>query len=148
MASVKRKPHKRPVSAASDARHGIYPADWPMEWKLLQATRHYEIMRDSVELINKTVYPQTFFYRYREALRQAKIIIGLCGQHRLGILAAQTEKALITNRTLITNRFLDRCAAAGKLAIVEAELLAFCSEMPKESIVYLQKRMALQLPKP
>ena len=61
-------PHKERFS------YGEYPKNWPKELKLAQAIRHYNIMQDSVELIENTLSEDTFRNRYEAAVREAQIV--------------------------------------------------------------------------
>ena len=139
----KNKPKLSPV--APDGAYGEYPDDWPQELKLAQAYQHFGIMTDSVELIHKTVYPKTYFSRYRTAVKEAEVVVGLCKKHELGKLATQTLAVLLSDRVKITNDFLDRCDAAGKLPFVKNELAAYKSEMPKESYEYFEELLACSI---
>ena len=133
----KSEPKFSPV--APDAAYGEYPEDWPQELKLAQAYQHFGIMRDSVELIHKTVYPKTYFSRYRTAVKEAEVVAKLCKDHELGKLAMQTLAVLLSSREQITNDFLDRCDAAGKLPFVRNELISYKSEMPEGSYKYFEE---------
>ena len=122
-----------------NAGYGEYPNDWPMELKLAQASQHFQIMRDSVELINKTVYPKTYFYRYETAVREAEVVIKLCKRHELGKMAAETLAFLLSSRVEVTNNFLDRCDAANKLPFIKNELIAMHDKMPAECFEYFEE---------
>ena len=126
-----------------NAGYGEYPADWPMPLKIAQASQHFQIMRDSVELINKTVYPKTYFSRYETAVREAEIVIKLCKHHELGRLAAQTLDLLISGRVEITNDFLDRCDAADKLPFIRDDLIAMREQMPQACFAYFEELLDL-----
>lgn len=133
----KKTPQFSPIDP--NAGYGEYPDDWPMELKLAQAAQHFQIMRDSVELINKTVYPQTYFYRYKTAMREAEVVINLCKHHKLGKLAADTLAFLRSNRVEVTNDFLDRCDADNKLLFIKNDLIAMQDQMPAECFAYLEE---------
>lgn len=131
-----RTPDFSPVDP--NAGYGEYPSDWPMELKIAQAAQHFQILRDSVELIHQTVYPTTYFSRYRTAIREAEVVVKLCKHHKLGKLAAQILARLRTDSADLTNAFLDRCDRAGKLPFVKDDLLAMRSEMPAECFAYFE----------
>lgn len=141
----KKKTKAKLSPVAPDAAYGEYPDDWPQELKLAQAYQHFRIMTDSVELIHKTVYPKTYFSRYRTAVKEAEVVAGLCKRHELGILATQTLAVLLSDRVKITNDFLDRCEAAGKLPFVKNELVSYKAEMPEESYEYFEEILACSI---
>lgn len=89
--------------------YGEYPKNWSKEMKLAQAMRHYNLMYDSVELVEETVSEDTFRNRYESAVREAKIVMNLCGKTRIGIRAERILRYLTKEREQIINDFLTRC---------------------------------------
>lgn len=45
--------------------------DFPTNVKMAEATRYFEMFQESVDIISKTVYCRTFFYRYGFAVENA-----------------------------------------------------------------------------
>ena len=136
-----KKKQNAPSFSPVDSNAGFYefPDDWSTELRISQASRHFEIMRDSVDLIYKTVYPKTFFSRYRTAVHEAEVVIKLCKHHEFGRLATQTLALLLSDRVEITNSFLDRCDSAGKLPFIKNDLIAMRTEMPEECFDYFEE---------
>lgn len=89
--------------------YGVYPKNWSKEMKLAQATRHYNIMKDSVEMVEETLSEDVFRNRYEAAVREAQIVISLCGRSGIGIRAERALRYLLNRREQITNEFMARC---------------------------------------
>ena len=89
--------------------YGEYPKNWSKELKLAQATRHFEIMKDSVEMVENTLSEDTFRNRYESALTEARIVVNLCGRKGLGIRANRVLKYLTKEKEQIINEFVLRC---------------------------------------
>ena len=122
-----------------NAAYGEYPNDWPMELKLAQASQHFRILCDSVDLIHNTVNPKTYFHRYQLAVHEAEIVIKLCKHHAMGKEATKTLSFLLSKKVEVTNEFLDRCDAADKLPFIKNDLVAMRDQMPKECFVYFEE---------
>ena len=101
---------------------------------LAMASRHFEILQDSLNLINSTVYPKTFFGRYKDALEDAEAIMELCGNSKTGKMAENIYNKLTDDKTQIVNDFLRRCNDAGKLQRFKADMELYLEEMPQDSI--------------
>ena len=95
-------PHKEMFS------YGEYPKSWPKELKLAQAIRHYNIMQDSVELIENTLSEDTFRNRYEAAVREAQIVVKLCGKKGIGIRAGRVLRYLVNEKEQIVDDFIAR----------------------------------------
>lgn len=89
--------------------YGVYPKNWSKETKEAQAKRHYNIMRDSLELIEETVSEDTFRNRYEAAIREAQVVINLCGRKGIGLRAGRTLRYLLEEQELLINNFVTRC---------------------------------------
>ena len=135
--------NKQKTSAVSpvdpNAAYGEYPSNWPMELKIAQASQHFRILCDSVDLINKTVNPKTYFYRYETAVREAEIVIKLCKDHAMGKEATKALSFLLSKKVEVTNEFLDRCDVAGKLPFIKDDLIVMRDQMPKECFAYFEE---------
>ena len=79
--------------------YGEYPKTWPKELKQAQAARHFEIMKDSVELVEKTL----------SAVREAQVVISLCGRTGIGIRAGRVLRYLQSERERLVSEFAMRC---------------------------------------
>ena len=104
MKNIRRRPHKEVFS------YGEYPKSWPKELKLAQAARHFEIMKDSVELVEKTLSEDIFRNRYEAAIREAQVVINLCGRTGIGIRAGRVLRYLQSERERLVSEFTMRCA--------------------------------------
>ena len=102
--NIRRRPHKEEFS------YGEYPKSWSKELKLAQATRHFKIMKDSVELIEKTLSEDIFRNRYEAAIREAQVVISLCGRTGIGIRAGRVLRYLQSERERLVSEFAMRCA--------------------------------------
>lgn len=74
--------------------YGVYPRKWSKEMKLAQAMRHYNIMKDSVEMVEETLSEDVFRNRYEAAVREAQVVINLCGKAGIGIRASRARCAI------------------------------------------------------
>ena len=90
--------------------YGGYPKTWPKELKQAQAARHFELMKDSVELVEKTLSEDTFRNRYEAAIREAQVVISLCGRTGIGIRAGRVLHYLQSERERLVSEFAMRCA--------------------------------------
>ena len=89
--------------------YGQYPRNWSKEMKLAQAKRHYNIMNDSVVMVEETISEDLFRNKYEAAVREAQVVIGLCGRSRIGIRANRMLHYLLNEKEQITNAFIARC---------------------------------------
>ena len=89
--------------------YGKYPKFWTKEMKQAQATRHYNILHDSMELLQETVSEDTFRNRYEAAIREAQVVVNLCGRKGIGIRAGRMLQYLTKEREQLVNDFLLRC---------------------------------------
>ncbi len=100
---------RRRTSHKERFSYGEYPKTWSKELKLAQATRHFEIMKDSVELIEKTLSEDIFRNRYEAAIREAQVVISLCGRTGIGIRAGRVLRYLQSERERLVSEFAMRC---------------------------------------
>ena len=100
---------RRGIPQREQLSYGEYPQSWPKELRLAQATRHFEIMQDSMELIESTLSEDTFRNRYEAAIREAQIVVKLCGRKGIGIRAGRMLHYLLDEKDQIVNDFLERC---------------------------------------
>lgn len=112
---------------------GEYSDNWPPELKMVQAMQHFRILNDSIELISKTVYPKTFFYRYGLAVQEAQVVVNLSKGLENEQAVQDILRTLQQEKTNIINSFLFRCYDSGKLPSVKDDIKAYRSEMPRES---------------
>ena len=106
--------------------------------RMAEATRYFEMFMESVELISKTVYCRTFFYRYGFALENAQKIIRLSKGLKNEAAAREMCDILVQEKTNIVNDFLFRCYDAGKIHYVKTDIIPYMDEVPAESQDLLQ----------
>ena len=112
--------------------------DSPSAIKMAEAARYFEMFQESIDLISKTVYCQTFFYRYGFALENAQNIIRLSKGLKNEKAALEMRDILIREKANIVNDFLFRCYDAGKIQYVKKDIVPYLSELPPESKELLQ----------
>ena len=127
---------KKYIKSLSD-EHSSSPDAAAMN--LTAAIRHVEIMRESLALLRTTVYPKTFFSRYRLALREARSVVQLCGNCKFGNEAEAVLDELSVEQVAMVNAFLERCQKADKLLSLKDEITALIDEFPAESYAYFLK---------
>ena len=103
----------------------------------------YYIMCDSIEIMQETVYPQTFFKRYKMAIEKAEIVKN--ANDELSKDAAKTLLEVKRNSVKIFNAFFDRCNKEGKLIFAKNEIISHKSEIPEESYKLFQKLINLSV---
>ncbi len=101
--NIRRRPQREVFS------YGEYPKNWPKELKLAQATRHFELMKDSVELLENTLSEDMFRNRYEAAVREAQVVISLCGKNGIGIRAGRVLRYLLNEKEKLVSDFALRC---------------------------------------
>lgn len=138
----KKEPEKKPVSHQTG--FGDYPADWPEELKMAQAMQHFRLMMDSVDIISKTVYCKTFFYRYGFAVENAQIVLNLCKGCKNEQAAQDMYDILVNEKVNIVNDFLFRCYDSGKIQYVKKDISPYLKDMPKESRELLNAMVELE----
>ena len=106
--------------------------------RMAEATRYFEMFMESVELISKTVYCRTFFYRYGFALENAQKIIRLSEGLKNEDAAREMHDILVQEKANIVNDFLFRCYDAGKIHYVKTDIVPYMDEVPEESRELLQ----------
>ena len=122
----------RPPIAAANL-NGAPPAV-----RMAEAMRYYEMYMESVDLISKTVYCKTFFYRYGFALENAQKIHRLSKGLDNEAAAKDMYDVLVREKTNIVNDFLFRCYDAGKIQYVKKDIVPYMSDVPKKSKELLQ----------
>ncbi len=114
------------------------PDDVPPAVRMAEAKRYYEMYLESVELISKTIYCKTFFYRYGFALENAQKILRLSKGLQNEDAARDMHDILVKEKVNIVNDFLFRCYDAGKIQYVKKDIVPYMNELPKESKKLLQ----------
>ena len=102
-------------------------------------TRAKEVLADSLNLIDTTVYPKTFFDRFDYAIVQAERFTEITKTERHLAYARGVISYLRKNKGEKTKAFIDRCYSSGKLYGVKDELLSGKYDMPPEAKEYLRK---------
>ena len=134
----KKKSPEKPQNPPTEAGFGNYPNDWPAELKMAQAMQHFRLLIDSVDIISKTVYCKTFFYRYGFAVENARIVLNLSKGLQNEQSAQDMLDILLSEKTNIVNDFLFRCYDAGKIQYVKSDIVPYLNDVPKESKKLLQ----------
>ena len=65
-------------------------------------------MQDGVELIENTLSEDTFRNRYEAAVREAQIVVNLCGKKGIGIRAGIVLRYLVNEKEQIVDDFIAR----------------------------------------
>lgn len=141
---LKKKEPERPKTSSLPNGYGEYPDDWPANLKMAQAAQHFRLMMDSVDIISKTVYCKTFFYRYGFAVENAQIVLNLCRGLENEKAAQDMYDILVSEKVNIVNDFLFRCYDAGKIQYVEKDIVPYMKDMPKESKELLKAMVELE----
>ncbi|MBO5645620.1 MAG: hypothetical protein J6S59_00755, partial [Clostridia bacterium] len=102
-------------------------------------TRAKEALTDSLDLIETTVYPQTFFSRFDYAIVQAEGFKEITKTERHLAYARGVVSYLRKNKGEKTKAFIDRCYSRGKLYSIKDELLSGKYDVPEEAKEYLLK---------
>ena len=104
--------------------YGEYPKSWTKEMKQAQATRHYNILHDCMELLQETLSEDTFRNRYEAAVREAQVVVHMCGRKGIGIRAGRMLRYLINEKEQLVEDFIDRCKAALEECVLAGEYVA------------------------
>ena len=110
--------------------------------KLAMAAQHVRIFKDSMNLLRETTNPDTFFRRYALAIEKAEIVAEMCEDTELGTRMAQMADTLRYDKDVFVYRFIERCAAAGKLPFVKASILAHSDELTEENLRLLNELLS------
>ena len=110
-----------------------YPDLWSEQLKMAQAAQHFQMMLDSVEIISKTVYCNTFFYRYKFAVENAQTVLDLSRGLKNEKAACEMLDVLKSEKVNIVNDFLFRCYDAGKIQYVNKDIVPYMQDVPAES---------------
>lgn len=102
------------------------------------ASRFQEILKDSLRLIETTVYPKTFFGRYEDALSSAKKIVETTHVEGQRAYARKVISDLTAHRAEKIKAFVDRCNRQGKLYTIKDELLSGKYDIPSELKAYIE----------
>lgn len=90
------------------------------------ALRHYEIAKESVELLRKTVYPKTFFGRCDDVALSEERMTGRPSKFK-------KDTAL---QTKLQIEFFDRAIAAGKKDLLRTEMPKYIGKLTPEAMAY------------
>lgn len=141
---LKKKEPERPKASSLPNGYGEYPDDWPVKLKMAQAAQHFQLMMDSVDIISKTVYCKTFFYRYGFAVENAQIVRNLCRGLENEKAAQDIYDILVREKVNIVNDFLFRCYDAGKIRYVKKDIAPYMKDVPEESKELLKAMVELE----
>lgn len=135
---LKKKPSPKAEKLDRPPIMAEYLDNAPPAVRMGEAMRYYEMYMESVDIISRTVYCKTFFYRYSFALENAQKIIRLSKGLKNEKAARDMYNVLANEKTNIVNDFLFRCYDAGKIQYVKKDILPYMAEVPAESKKLLQ----------
>lgn len=113
------------------------------EFHQVQAANHFRIIRESLELINKTTYPSTFFGRYETAVKNAEMVIEIMKQYDASEDAEELLESLIDEKESLVDEFLDRCNEKGILPRIRENILKYREHLTSENIDYMDDLIGL-----
>ena len=96
------------------------------------------MLNKSLELLQTTVYPKTYFSRYQIALDNAKKIAETAHIEVHKTFALDIIKDLTENRPQKIKEFIDRCYSKGNLYSIKDELLSGKYDLPDEVKTYIE----------
>jgi len=134
----KRKNDDRYICSDEDFVYGKEADKYPDTLKLMYAQERGRVLFESIDLISKTVYPKTFFSRYKTAIREAKTIIRLSKGYDSEKEMKKILDELYDSKSEIFNDFFNRCDDAGKLPFVKDEIIAHRAEIPEDSYEFFE----------
>ena len=102
----------------------------------MTAYRAFEILADSIELVNNTKYPDTFFGRYKDIMFYAKMVLDCDSPRECRQYAEQCYGDYTVKKTEHTNHFIDRCRVDHL-----HQALKYREEMTVESYEYLLTKL-------
>ena len=102
-------------------------------------TRFHEVLSDSLQLMETTVYPKTFFSRYDLAISTAEQFLDTTRNDQKKTQLFEVLDDLKCNREEKIIAFVDRCHEAGKLDAVRNELLSGEYDIPPVAIAYIKE---------
>lgn len=106
--------------------------------ELLQIKRHTEIIDESLEILNKTLHPITYFSRYDLVIENARILYGICPNSMVG----ERSKTIIDNmpkeKEMAVKNFIQRCYDAGRLPYVKNEFEQLKDKMSDKNLRFYE----------
>ena len=134
----KKKPAEKPTLLDRPPMAVEYLDNAPPSVKMAEAARYFEMFQESVEIVSKTVYCRTFFYRYGFAVENAQKVLQLCKGLKNEKAAQDILDIIIREKQNIVNDFLFRCFDAGKIHYVKGDIIPYMDQVPEESKELLQ----------
>ncbi len=113
------------------------------EFHQVQAAGYFRVIRESLELLNKTTNPSTFFGRYETAVDNAKRVIELMEKYDASDDAAELLASLIDEKATLVDEFVDRCYEKGILPKIREDILSFNKHLTSENIDYINELMGI-----
>ncbi|MBQ6998551.1 MAG: TerB N-terminal domain-containing protein [Clostridia bacterium] len=107
------------------------------EFHQVQAAGYFRVIRESLELLNKTTNPSTFFGRYETAVDNAKRVIELMEQYDASDDAEELLESLLDEKESLVDEFIDRCYDKGILTKVRDEILQYRKHLTEDNISYM-----------
>ena len=113
------------------------------EFHQVQAAGHFRVIRESLELLNKTTNPETFFGRYETAIQNVKMVIEIMEQYDASDDAEELLKSIMEEKESLVNQFVVRCYAKGNLPTIREDILRYQKYLTNENINYIDKLIVL-----
>lgn len=107
------------------------------EFHQVQAAGYFRVIRESLELLNKTTNPSTFFGRYETAVDNAKRVIELMEQYDASEDAEELLESLLDEKESLVDEFIDRCYDKGILTKVRDEILQYRKHLTEDNVIYM-----------
>lgn len=102
--------------------------------------QHARIIVDSLNLMNKTLNPDTYFGRYKLAQNEACTISGYKGAIYDGMDAEQIFRMLYEDSERIHRQFIDRVFAAGRGDVFAYQMFIVGLQISKENREYIVRK--------
>lgn len=107
------------------------------------ASQFYDMLAESLSLMDTTLYPKTFFGRYKDALFNAKKFLEYSHRWRHRVAVRDVIHDLTEHRTAKIEGFVYRCYLKDKLYFIKDELLSGQYDIPSDVVDYVEQLLSL-----
>lgn len=101
--------------------------------------QYNDALNDSLKTLETTLYPKTYFEKYRSALYNAERIVATTGAEGHKKYASEVIRDLTDNRTEKIKSFIDRCYGKERLYSLKDELLSGKYDIPDQVKSYINE---------
>jgi hypothetical protein len=101
------------------------------------------MLRESLHLMNTTLYPKTFFGRYKDSLFFAGNFLKHSHKRKYKKEVQDIMNDLVENRAVKVKDFIDRCYDCGKLYFIKDDLLSGKYDLSADEIYYVEQLLSL-----